>query len=147
MVDFTPVSQELTWGEYTKLAPLDNSKGTAPVTIEISQSEGASESDNVELSAEVSSKLSDLLNLKINAKYGHNWTKTYTFNYKYTAQVPAKSAGWLMVKNPIQRVTGFFTIKLGNTTYTVTNVVLNTPDPSRLPGYFADTDPVVAVEV
>jgi hypothetical protein len=146
VIDFVPVSQELTWTEYSKLAPLDNSKGTTPTTIEISLTRTATETDNVEFSAEVSSKISDLLNVKIAAKYGHSWTKSETFSYKYTAQVAPKTAGYLMVKDPIQRVTGYFSITLGATTYRINNVVLDTPDKSRLPGYFPDVNPVPATD-
>ncbi|MBO0679231.1 hypothetical protein JRC04_17335 [Mycolicibacterium sp. S2-37] len=132
--DFTPTSEEKTWGRLFELTRVSNG-GTVPITQEISESRTATQSDSIEISAEASSKLSDLINTRIAAKYGHSWTTSQTMSYKLTVPVPAGGRIAVWAGNPVNRVHGTFTIRMGNTTWTISNVYFDTPDATRLPSF------------
>jgi hypothetical protein len=142
--DFTPTRQEKVSATPFELTVLDNLGGLTTITQEVSETRTASQTDSVEISAEASSKLSDLINLKISAKYGHSWTKSETFSYKLTVPVGPGQRVRIMAANPVNRVWGDFTIKMGNTTYLVRNVSFDTPDTTRIPSF--QIVPIVSAE-
>ena len=67
----------------------------------------------------------------IELEYGHKWISKHTFSHETVYRVDSKHVGYVIGKNPVIRVTGDLTIKIGNTTSILRDVHFDSPDPTR----------------
>jgi hypothetical protein len=91
-------------------------------------------SDSVEVGVQAGGKIAGLLNAEVSAKYGHEWTQEHTFGQAdapLQVDCPAHHKCWIEAVAPMYRDTGNFTITLGNTTWNLTGVYFDSPDPTR----------------
>jgi Bacterial Ig domain len=124
---------------------VENTTDTAASTT-VSVTDTVSESDSVSISAKVSAKLTDIVNVEISATYGHTWTKTNTFQQSVTVPVPPHSVSTITARQPVYRVTGDFTVQVGNTTYHLTGVTFDTPNPDGQGAYTIVNAPLTGAE-
>lgn len=116
-----------------------NPAGSPQVTSSITISDAIAETDNVQISVKASggtlTNILSLINLEISGTYGHTWQKTHTFSQTVGFAV---NPGWTQTAyaaDPVYRVTGNFTIKVGNTTLLLNNAKFDTPrDDNQQPG-------------
>jgi hypothetical protein len=64
-------------------------------------------------------------------EYEHSWTSEYSFKKKLSYKVLPGHIGWVVAENPVIRVTGDMTLKIGNTTLILRDVYYDYPDPTR----------------
>jgi hypothetical protein len=92
-------------------------------------------SDSVEVGVTAGGKLFELLDVEVSAKYDHKWTQEHTFSQDVTVHCPAHHKCWIDGVAPMYRDTGNFTVTMGNTTWNLTGVYFDSPDPTRSGSY------------
>lgn len=112
---------------------------TKDQTTKITEADTRSETDTLGISAKLSggglAKLASIINLEFTASYSHSWTRTHSFSQDISVTVPPQMIGIIYTVEPVYRVKGDFTVKLGNTTYHLNNVTFETPrTDGRAPG-------------
>jgi hypothetical protein len=95
-------------------------------------------SDSVEVGVKVGGEIAELLDVEISAKYDHKWTQEHTFSQEVRVDCPAHHKCWINAVAPMYRDTGNFTVTLGNTTWNLTGVYFDSPDPTRGGSYSVD---------
>jgi hypothetical protein len=94
--------------------------------MEIAAEDTRGESDSV--GVDVTGGVEKLVVFEVTVKYEHEWTHEYKFSQTEHADVPPHTHVWYTHKAPMVRDTGDFTVTLGNTTWTLTNVYFDHPD-------------------
>jgi hypothetical protein len=93
------------------------------------------ETEASKLSVEGSFKLSfggkDKLGVELAGKLGREWTNTKTFEETTTIVAPPFTKVELLVRTPVLRVTGDMVIRIGNSTVTMKDIVIEVPDVNR----------------
>jgi hypothetical protein len=97
--------------------------------------------DSVEVGVKVGGEIAELLDVEVSAKYGHEWTQEHTFSQDVTVHCPAHHKCWIEAVAPMYRDTGNFTVTLGNTTWNLTGVYFDSPDPTRAGSYSVEECP------
>lgn len=67
----------------------------------------------------------------IEFEYKTKWLEEHTFSHTTTYRVDPKHVGYVIGKNPVIRVSGDLTVKIGNTTLILRDVHFDSPDPTR----------------
>jgi hypothetical protein len=98
-------------------------------------------SDSVEVGVQVGGEIEGLINVEVSAKYGHQWTQEHTFSQDVTVHCPAHHKCWIEAVAPMYRDTGNFTVTLGYTTWNLTGVYFDSPDPTRVGSYSVEECP------
>ncbi|WP_264067888.1 cadherin-like domain-containing protein [Mycolicibacterium komossense] len=128
--------------------PVTNTTQT-PTTYSIGIADQVGQSDSVGISVKLSggalAKLASLINIEITANYGHQWTSQHTFTQTMTVPVAAGYTSWIEGSVPVWRVTGDFTVKIGNSTYQLNGATFDTPNPNAPGSYVIRTKPIGAV--
>lgn len=83
-----------------------------------------------------------VLEASLTGTYGQRWSTTTTFTNTYTTTVPDGKTAYLYQRNPVRTAVGDFTVKMGNTTWNLTDVEFVYPDPSRQPNVTATFAPI-----
>lgn len=122
--------------DITKNATQDNLDLSRSVTDTITRS------DSISISAKVSQKLFDLINTEISATYGHTWTNSQAFSDTLKFTVRPGYMGYVVSEEPILRDFGTFTVKMGNTEWTIDGVYFDSPDPAATKIFTATTVPI-----
>jgi hypothetical protein len=86
--------------------------------------------DSVGIDVKVGGKILGVVEASITGKYEHEWTEEHTFSQSVTVRLPPHQKCWVEATSPMLRDTGNFTMKLGNTTWNLTGVYFDTPDPN-----------------
>jgi hypothetical protein len=83
-----------------------------------------------------------IVEVAVTAEASETWTNTYTFSQaiEVTAQPGEKVS--IESRDPVKRVTGDFTLTMGNTTWNLTDVNFDSPDPDRRGEYNAISTPI-----
>lgn len=99
-------------------------------TREVSSSYSAETSWS--LTASLKAALFDkLLEAGISGTYGQKWSLTESFKDTFILDIPAGETAYIYVRNPVRTLIGDFTLKLGNTTWNLSDVEFFYPDPAR----------------
>jgi hypothetical protein len=109
-----------------------------PQETKITVEDKVGSSDSVEVGVKAGGKLFELLDVEISAKYDHEWTQEHTFSQEVRVDCPAHHKCWIDAVAPMYRDTGNFTVTLGNTTWNLTGVYFDSPDPTRGGSYSVD---------
>lgn len=97
--------------------------------------------DSISVTGKASFKVLEIVNIEISATYGHEWTGTHTFTEELTLNTPPHKRIDVYAAEPLFRVTGDFTLTMGNTTWILRGVVFDTPDPKGRRSYsFRESD-------
>ncbi len=91
----------------------------------------ASATTSLELTASVKVTVMKAVETSISAKAGQSWTSTKTVRDTVEMTIAPKHVGWIIAEMPMYRDTGNFTIKLGNTTWVLAGVKVDSVDASR----------------
>lgn len=131
---YTPTKQFSTIGKpYPVGGPVTNTRSYA-----VSTTVGGSETHGVDtsftLGSEVSLELGPITGT-ISATWGKTVSTSTTVSQEITTEVPAYSTVWLEAESPVTRVTGDFTIKLGETTYFLKDTTLDFPQKGGTPHF------------
>ncbi|MDG4665866.1 Ig-like domain-containing protein [Mycobacterium sp. 236(2023)] len=101
-----------------------------------------SASNSVEVSAKAGVNIKAIVSAEIASKYSHTWTEGYEVNRTISNTVKPYTHFILYVETPVQRYTGDFTVKIGNTTWTLRDVYFDQPDKDRTVRYLEVDVPV-----
>jgi Bacterial Ig domain len=141
---FAPTSQAQLYTPKRHITTILNTSGASIVDSQ-TYTDTFTESDSVSATAKLSGSIAKIVNAEISATYGHTWTKTRVESSTRTVTVPARTSVVVSVEQPIYRVTGTFTVSMGNTTWTLPGVYFDSPDPTRGPIWYYE-EPVPALE-
>ncbi|WP_099249048.1 Ig-like domain-containing protein [Mycobacterium sp. shizuoka-1] len=72
-----------------------------------------------------------IVNAELSATYTHTWTRTTSYSEKFPIDAKPYTRVTLSVQEPMFRDHGDFTVQMGNTTWKITDVTFDSPDPSR----------------
>ena len=111
------------------------------VTTTVSISDAVAATDSIGLSTRASGGIAGIVNLEISATYGHTWTTTNTFIQTVTVTAAPHTIVQIVAEQPVYRVTGDFTIVMGNTTYLVQGVTFDSPNPNGQGRYIVTDRP------
>lgn len=114
-------------------------------TYNITVSDTRSQTNSVTVTVKVAiTFIKDKVNGGIDAAYGHVWTSTHTFQQGLTIKVPPMYESQVSAAQPVYRVYGDFTLDMGNTTWHLTNIYFDTPNPEGGEGaYYISEKPYV----
>jgi hypothetical protein len=107
----------------------------------------ASATTNLELTATAKVTVLKAVETSISAKVGQSWTSTKTVRDIVEMSISPKHFGWIVADMPMYRDTGTFTIKLGNTTWVLKDVKVDSVDNSRAVLYGTGERPMTAEEL
>lgn len=127
--------------------PVSNTTST-PTTYSVALADTVSQTDTVGVSVKLSggglAKLASIINIEITASYQHSWTSTKTFTQTMNVPVGAGRTAWIEGSVPVWKVTGDFTIKIGNSTYQLNGATFDTPNPNEPGSYVIRDKPIAA---
>lgn len=130
--------------------PVTNTTST-PTTTSVSIADTVSQTDTVGVSVKLSggglAKLASIINLEITANYQHSWTKTTTFTQTINVPVGAGRTAWIEGSVPVWKVTGDFTVRIGNSTYQLNDAIFDTPNPDEQGSYVIRDKPATLAPV
>ncbi len=114
-------------------------------TYNVTISDTRTETNSVTVTVKVSiTFIKDKVNGGIDAAYGHTWTSTHTFTQGLVIKVPPGYVSQVSAAQPVYRVYGDFTLTMGNTTWHLTNIYFDTPNPNGGEGaYYIEEKPFV----
>lgn len=107
----------------------------------------ASATTSLELTASAKVTVMKAVETSISAKAGQSWTSTKTVRDTVEMSISPKHFGWIVADMPMYRDTGTFTIKLGNTTWVLSDVKVDSVDNSRAVLYGTGERPMTAEEL
>ena len=125
---FTPTGETQVDGPEHVLVTEENN-GTSPAVLSATKGDTVSETNSVEVDGTVGVNILDIVNLSVTAKYGHTWTESHTYGTGVSNTVPAGYYGEITAIAPMIRDTGDFTITMGDTTWNLTGVHFDSPNP------------------
>ena len=125
---FTPTSEAQVDGPEHVLVTEENN-GTSPAVLTASKGDTVSSSNSLEIDGTVGVNVLSIVNASVTAKYGHTWGESHTFTTGVSNTVPAGYYGEITAIAPMVRDTGNFTITMGDTTWNLTGVYFDTPNP------------------
>lgn len=91
----------------------------------------ASATTNLELTATVKVTVLKAVETTISAKAGQSWTSTKTVRDTVEMSISPKHFGWIVADMPMYRDIGTFTVKLGQTTWVLKDVKVDSVDTTR----------------
>lgn len=125
--------------------PVSNETSIA-TSYSIAIADQVSQSDTVGVSVKLSggglAKLASIINLEITASYSHTWVNTKTFTQTMNVPVGAGRTAWIEGSVPVWKVTGDFTVKLGNSVAYLNGGTFDTPDPNGVGSYVIKDKPL-----
>lgn len=121
---------------------LDNGQSNSTLSQAVTMTSEFSATESISVSASVGIELLSIISASISAEYGHSVTKTHSFSQQTTVTVPPLTNTDIYVAAPVIRYTGFMTIQMGNTKFSLPNVSVEEPDPNRPLSYKLIDKPV-----
>jgi hypothetical protein len=135
---FTPVRETKTQTQAHVVGNAVANCGEDEVHTKISAEDKVGQTNSVEISSKSEFNVFEIVKESITLKYGHEWTSEYTFKQDVDIKVRPGQVGWISATAPVLRDTGDFTLTLGNTTWNLSDVYFDSPDPSRAGHYVPD---------
>jgi len=131
---FTATSQETADSPPHQVgnALINNTDEEQETSIKVEDKVGST--DSVEVGVRVGGKLAEIVDVEIMAKYAHEWTQEHTFGQDVRVHCPARHKCWIDAVAPMLRYTGNFIVTMGNTTWNLSGVYFDSPDPNPGPG-------------
>ena len=125
---FSPKRFEQTQTDW-KLAQSFRNATETTVTQALSRNEQTSTQTSLKVAQSAKVSLFKIVEAGISRETTETWTSSKTWQETYTVPIPPGQTGYLYYRDPIKRVTGDFTATIGNTTWNLTDVNFDTPDP------------------
>ncbi len=143
---YTPKSFDSTSFTDWKLASDSVSNNTtSPLTTTITVTTQQQTATTLKLSASAKGTVFGIVEVAVTTEASETWTDTYTFSQAITVTAQPGEKVSIESRDPVNRVTGDFTLTMGNTTWNLTDVNFDSPDPDRRSEYNAITTPIRAV--
>jgi hypothetical protein len=143
---FTPKSFDSTSFTDWKLASNSVSNNTtSPLTTTITVTTQQQTATSLKLTTSAQVKVFEIVELGVTEEASQTWTDTYTFSQAIAVTAQPGEKVSIESRDPVTRVTGDFTLTMGNTTWNLYDVNFDSPDPDRLSEYNAVTTPIRAV--
>ncbi|AQT82039.1 hypothetical protein B1R94_26480 [Mycolicibacterium litorale] len=101
------------------------------ITKSVAIVETTSTTTNLKVAAKAGFEVMKVIKAELSAEYGKAWTDTHQFGETINMTVPPGKQGWIVGQEPVKRYYGDMIITVGNTTITVKDMYVDTPDPSR----------------
>jgi Ca2+-binding RTX toxin-like protein len=108
-------------------ALINNTDEEQDTTVTVEDTVGSKDSVDVGLTA--GGKIKGLVEVEVSLKYGHEWTNEHTFSQDVHVHCAAHHKCWIIATAPMLRDTGDFTLTLGNTTWRLHDVYVDSPNP------------------
>lgn len=124
---FSPTSHEVTFSENHQVYTAINNATTSPVTSSINVNYSQTESSNIAIAGKVSAKLGSIINAEVSGSIGRAWSQTVGYSQQINTTIPPQRSVTFLAKEKVDRVHGDFTIRIGNTTWYLTGIYLDTP--------------------
>lgn len=143
---YTPKSFDSTSFTDWKLASDSVSNNTtSPLTTTITVTTQQQTATTLKLSTSAKGTVFGIVEVAVTTEASETWTDTYTFSQAITVTAQPGEKVSIESRDPIKRVTGDFTLTMGNTTWNLYDVNFDSPDPDRRSEYNAITTPIRAV--
>ena len=143
---YTPKSFDSTSFTDWKLASDSVSNNTtSPLTTTITVTTQQQTATTLKLSTSAKGTVFGIVEVAVTTEASQTWTDTYTFSQAITVTAQPGEKVSIESRDPVKRVTGDFTLTMGNTTWNLTDVNFDSPDPDRRSEYNATTTPIRAV--
>lgn len=111
------------------------------VTTSITASDSVSTVTSYSVKASVAVELFKIVKTLLEASYGQTVNDTHTFSQSITVSVKPGTQATIYVSQPMYRVRGDYTVKVGNTTYLLKDVTIDIPNPTGNGVYEVVADP------
>ena len=85
---------------------------------------------NVSFGGKVSANIAKIISAELSSTYGRTVSTKYSFAQTLNTAVPGYTRTFVVGEQPVIRDHGDFTVKLGNTTFILRDVYLDSPDPN-----------------
>ena len=108
-----------------------------PTTNSIATSDSVATTTTWSASATLGADIAGIVQVEVSATYGRSYAQDHTVTASESLPIAEGYAGWFTVQNPVDRVTGDFTITVGNDTWNLTGVGFDLPLSSGSPQYQA----------
>jgi hypothetical protein len=119
--------------------PLDE-KTSFPVTVSVAKSTSTS----FKAATKAGFDLFSVVKAEVSAEYTKQWTDTYTLSQTVNVPLPAKTAGWVEARIPVDLVTGTLLVQTSGQTIYLRNISVEIPIQDGIPVYTIRNRPLPA---
>lgn len=127
---FSPTSHEVKVSDEHQVYTAINNATTSPVTSSVNVTYSQTESSNIAIAGKVSAKLGSVINAEVSGSIGRTWSQTVSYSQQVNTTIPPQRSVIFLAKESVDRVHGDFTITIGNTTWNLPGIYLDTPIPN-----------------
>jgi hypothetical protein len=124
---FSPTSHEVVYSENHQVYTVINNETSTVEQTTIGVNYSATESSNISIAGKVSAKLGSIINAEVSGTIGRTWSQTVGYTQQVNVTIPVNRSVSFLAKEKVDRVHGDFTIKIGNTTWNLPGIYLDTP--------------------
>jgi hypothetical protein len=129
---FTATNEDpKSWGPVHQIGKSQYNGNSTPTVLKKIATDAVGITDSVDVSVKAGGSIFGLINTEVQATYHHIVTDTESFTDEVDANVAVGDTVYVLDRAPVTRDTGNFTITMRNTTYNLTDVYFDSPDPSR----------------
>ncbi len=125
---FVATSEEHILGEPHQISDTITNKGARDDVYSLAETDTVEQSNSVGVEVKAGVKLAKIVSAEIAGTYMHTWTESHEFARTLTVTIPPNFCARVVLRAPIVRDTGNFTITLRNTTWRLTGVYFDSPD-------------------
>lgn len=108
-------------------SPQQNLNDPLPTNNSFTTSDSVATTTTWSVSATVGADIAGIVKVEASASYGQSYAEDHTVSSTESLPIAQGYAGWFTVQNPVDRVTGDFTITVGNDTWNLTDVGFDLP--------------------
>jgi hypothetical protein len=132
---FTPTAEAHIFSDERTIGEKVENPCNTVVHTTIEAEDDVGESDSVGVELQVGVGIEKVVSVEVTTKYEHEWTHEHKFSQSVEVDVPPQKTAWFTHEAPLIRDTGNFTVTLANTTWNLTGVYFDTPDPTNMGTY------------
>lgn len=104
--------------------------GLQPITHQVTWSDVVTNTTTITVSAELSAQFFKMITVKVGLSFGRTLTQSHTFTQSTSTTIAPGAFAWFEFGAPMLRATGDLVVKLDNITWVLTDVAVDTPNPS-----------------
>jgi hypothetical protein len=129
---FTPTKEEKTFGVEHMVSDshIIRNRSSDPMHTNLEWKDTVETTDGFDIGGNVSANLFDVVKIGVDGQYHHEVTRSNEFKQTLELTVNPGDKGWVTDQAPVFRETGTMTVTMYNSTWNLTNVSFDMPDPS-----------------
>jgi hypothetical protein len=104
---------------------------SSPITQDVSIDATYRSEISIDTNTNASLHLLNIVSAEVSEKYGVSVSTIYNYTWRRSIEIGAKKEVFFTSRPAIYRITGDVIVKLGNTTWTLQDVVFSTPNPTE----------------